>query len=154
MSYIYSAEGTTACQQLTALAEKIAGENPALSPKEFILALGEQAAGIKGGFRGFFDLLKGGKNLLPGSGFKPEYDDSSGGQVRHFVGIAVSSLRFGPKLTVWLSETVRRDPADTPDGRLTLVAVDFSQKLLKGELPITAAGQWLRDNLCHSQSQP
>jgi hypothetical protein len=148
MSHIYSIEGANACQQLTALAEKIAGENPSLSPKEFILTLGEQAAGIRHGFRGLFDLLKGGTNLIPGGGFKPEYDDGSGGQVRHFVGIAVSSLRFGPKLTVWLSETVRRDPANTPDGRLTLVAVDFCQKLLKGELQVTTAGQWLRDHLC------
>ncbi|MBN9389718.1 MAG: hypothetical protein J0I20_16950 [Chloroflexi bacterium] len=152
MSHIYSIEGANACQQLADLAEKIAGESPSLSPKEFILTLGKQAAGIRHAFWGLFDLLKGGSNLIPGGGFKPEYDDGSGGQARHFVGIAVSNLRFGPKLTTWLSETVRRDPAHSPDGRLTLAAVDFSQKLLKGELAITAAGQWLRNQLCQPQS--
>lgn len=152
MSYTYSMGETSACQKLVELARKMASQNPGLSPKDFILTLGEQAAGIRRGPLRLLDLVKGGKNLLPGSGFKSEYDDGSGGQVRHFVGIAVSRITLGPKLTVWLSETVRRDPAGSPDGRLTLAAIDFSQKLLKGEIPITSAGQWLRENLCNLNS--
>jgi hypothetical protein len=148
MSYIYSMAEANACQRLAGLAGKITAQNPGLSPRDFILALGEQAAGIRRGPPGLLDLLKGGNNLLPGGGFQSEYDDGSGGQARHFIGIAVSSVTFGPKLTVWLSETVRRDPADSPDGRLTLAAIDFTRKLLNGELPTASAEQWLRDNLC------
>lgn len=151
MSFKPFAPETGACAQLASLAAKIAAQSPQISPRDFILALGEQAAGIRRGMWGGFDLLRGGRNLIFGGGFKPEFDDHSGGQVRHFTGIAVSSVRFGPRLTTWLSENIRRDPAGSPDGRLTLVAVDFSKKLLKGEVPVNAAGQWLQEKLCNSE---
>lgn len=152
MSHTNSADGASACQKLADLATSIATQNPTLTPKEFILTLGEQAAGIRRGPWGFLDLLRGGRNALPGGGFRPEFDDGSGGQVRHFGGIAVSCIWFGPKMTVWLSETVRRDAANSPDGRLTLAAVEFCHRLLEGELPIAAAGEWLRDHLCRPEN--
>jgi hypothetical protein len=137
-----------ACRDLAALADQIAARQDIRSPREFICCLGEQAAGIRPGLRRYFDLLKGGRTLLPGGGFQPQFDDNSGGQTRHFIGIAVSSLTFGPGLTVWLSENIRRDRADRPDGQLTLAAIQFTQKLLAGELLPTAAGDWICANLC------
>ena len=137
---------SNACCKLADLADELARQ-PGISPREFICQLGEKAAGIRPGLWRYLDLLKGGANPLPGSGFRPEFDDGSGGQTRHFAGIAVSCLLFGPKLTVWISENIRRDPPTSPDGRLTLAATDFSQKLVKGQMPPGAAGQWIRDNL-------
>jgi hypothetical protein len=137
-----------ACRNLAALADQLAVRPDIRSPREFIYCLGEQAAGIRQGPWRYFDLLKGGRTLLPGGGFRPQFDDNSGGQTRHFIGIAVSSLTFGPKLTVWLSENIRRDRADRPDGQLTLAAIQFTQKLLAGELLPTTAGEWICANLC------
>jgi hypothetical protein len=139
---------TNACRDLAVLADQLAARQDIRTPGEFISCLGEQVAGIRPGFWRYFDLLKGGRNSLPGGGFRPQFDDNSGGQARHFAGIAVSCLVFGPKLTIWLSENIRRDRADQPDGQLTLAAVRFTRKLLEGELLPTAAGKWICDNLC------
>lgn len=141
-----TATESNACCKLAGLADELARQ-PGITPKDFIYKLGEKAAGIRPGLWRYFDLFKGGANPLPGKGFKAEYDDGSGGQARHFAGIAVSCLTLGPKLTVWVSENLRLDQPNTPDGRLTLAAADFTQKLVKGELPPTQAGQWIRDNL-------
>jgi hypothetical protein len=142
------ASETNACCKLAELAEELAARQDIRTAQDFIFRLGERAAGIRPGFRSFFDLFLAGRNLLPGHGFRPEFEDGSDGQARHFAGVAVSSAILGPKLTIWLSEKIRLDPPDQPDGRLTLMAVSFSQKLVRGELLPQASGHWIRENLC------
>ena len=72
---------TNACCKLAELAEEVAARN--VKPREFIYALGEKAAGIRPGLWRYFDLLKGGRTLMLGQGFRPELDDGSGGHKDH-----------------------------------------------------------------------
>ncbi|HEX2913625.1 MAG TPA: hypothetical protein VH186_22670 [Chloroflexia bacterium] len=138
----------SACCKLADLADNLANSSTTLSPKDFITLMGERAAGIRPGLWRYFDLLRGGQDLIPGKGFRSEYNDGSEGQVRHFAGIAVSTITFGPKLTIWISENIRLDKASSPDGRLTIAAIGFTTRLLGGQIPVSAAGEYIRQNLC------
>lgn len=134
------------CSALVALA---AGEAvPGLAPRRFVRRLGHAGAGVRPGMLGLLDLARGGRNTLPGHGFRHELADGTGGQVRHFCGLAAACDRFGPKLTWWLSVHLRRDAPDTPDGRLTDLAIEFVGLLYRGDLDVGQADEWLRRTLC------
>ena len=51
-------------------------------------------------------------------------------------------------MTQWIGEHLRRDPADSPDGRLGDEGIDFAQKLVGGRLELSDASSWLREHLC------
>ena len=46
------------------------------------------------------------------------------------------------------SGRVRRDAEESPDGRLSQLAVDFASALLDGSLPPRESGEWIRRNVC------
>ncbi|WP_111720409.1 hypothetical protein [Homoserinimonas sp. OAct 916] len=135
-----------ACSRLVTIVERLGSETS--DPKRFLLQLGTDAAGIRRGPLGFVDLARGGKNRLPGGGVRALVDDDTNGQIRHFVGIATSVARIGPRLTRWLSIVVGKDAPSTPDGRLTDLAVAFAHRLLSGDLPVPEAAAWVRRNIC------
>jgi hypothetical protein len=139
---------SNACNALAALADEIASTSLDATPKSFILALGERAAGIDLGLEGYIDLMRGGENSLPGRGFRGEFDDSTDWQVRHFAGAAAATALFGADATRWLTANVLRDAPGTADGRLTEAAIEFSTLLLNGELPLEDASQWMLEKLC------
>jgi hypothetical protein len=146
-----SGEGTrplrgSACRRLATLAENIAVRDR--SAEAFLVDLGEQGAGIRPGRLALIDLARDGSNIIVGRGFRPEFDDGTRGQVRHFVGVARATMFGGPVLTRWISENVRRDAADSPDGKLADEGTDFAQALLSGRLAPSEAGAWIRDHLC------
>lgn len=134
-----------ACSKLVTVVERLGAETS--DPKQLLLRLGTDAAGIRRGQLGFIDLARGGKNRLPG-GVRAPLDDGTSGQIRHFVGIATSAARIGPRLTRWLSIVVGRDAPSSADGRLTNLAVAFARQLLTGALPVTEAASWVRKNVC------
>lgn len=135
-----------ACSRLVAVVERIGAETS--DPNQFLLRLGAEAAGIRRGPRGFIDLARGGRNHLPGGGVRASLDDDTDGQIRHFVGIATSVARIGPRLTRWLSIVIGRDAPSSADGRLTDLAVTFAHELRSGTLPVSAAAAWVRTNIC------
>jgi hypothetical protein len=90
----------------------------------------------------------GGRNVIAGRGWRAEYSDGSRGQARHFAGIAAATLRFGPRLTRWVSVRIRRDAPDSPDGRLTDAAIEFSAAILRDDLRVPDAADWIRGRLC------
>ena len=55
---------------------------------------------------------------------------------------------LGPRSTEWLSVHVRRDAPDSPDGRLTTLAVQFASALLGDTLATPDAGDWIREHVC------
>jgi hypothetical protein len=136
----------TACQRLSGLAANIAVTDR--SPERFLVDLGKQGAGIRSGRFALIDLANDGRNIILGRGFRPEFDDGTRGQVRHFVGVARASMFGGSALTRWISENLRRDPADSPDGRLADEGIDFAQALLAGRLEPSEASAWIREHLC------
>jgi hypothetical protein len=136
----------SACRRLAILAENIAVKDR--SGEEFLVDLGRQGAGIRPGRLALIDLARDGHNTILGRGFRPEFDDGTRGQVRHFVGVARATMFGGPVLTRWISENVRRDAADSPDGKLADEGTDFAQALLAGRLAPSEAGAWIRDHLC------
>ena len=135
-----------ACAGLVALAAREAV--PGIAPRRFVDRLGHAGAGVRPNLLGVIDLALAGENRLPGHGFRPELDDGTDGQVRHFCGIAASCRRFGPRITRWVSIHLRHDPPDAPDGRLTDLAIAFVGLLLGGELEVADAPTWLRRTLC------
>lgn len=135
-----------ACAELVALAAAQAASG--IGARDFVGRLGTLGAGIRPGPRGFVDLATGGGNPLPGRGFRPELDDGTDGQIRHFCGIAEACCRLGPGLARWLSVHLGRDSPASADGRLTDVAVDFVRRLRGGELAVADAPAWLREALC------
>lgn len=135
------------CEMLAALCDQIVLVEPGIEPGRFLEVLGQTAAGIETGFRGIFDLARGGSNPIPGGGFKPAFDDDTEGQGRHFAGIAASASRFGSGPTTFVSHTFLDKP-ETPDGRLSTVAAEFAVLLKSGELQPADAGAWVRDRLC------
>ena len=135
-----------ACHELVALCEQIASETS--QPREFLLRLGSRAAGIRRGPVGFYDLSRGGSNLIPGGGVKRRYDDDTDGQIRHFAGMATATVRVGPRLARSLSVTVLRDPPTSADGRLSDTAIEFARALLSGDLEVDAAPRWVSRRLC------
>jgi hypothetical protein len=136
----------TACQRLAGLASNLAAKDP--TPERFLVDLGRQGAGIRPGRFALIDLAGDGRNIILGRGFRPEFDDGTRGQVRHFVGVGRASMFGGPVITRWLSENLRGDPADSPDGRLADEGIDFAQALLAGRLEVSAASGWIRERLC------
>ena len=135
-----------ACARLVATIERLAAETA--SPRELLLRLGTEAAGIRRGPRGFIDLARGGRNRMPGGGVQPRLDDDTGGQIRHFAGIATAAARVGPTPARWLSIHLGRDAPTSADGRLTDLAVSFARQLLRGELAITDAAPWVDARFC------
>jgi hypothetical protein len=135
-----------ACAALCALADRLAGQS--LSPRQFLIAFGREAAGIGAGPLWFVDAAVGGRNVLAGRGFKAELDDGSRGQARHFAGIVASVAHLGPRATRWLSIHVRRDAAVSADGRLTEEAIEFATLVGSGDLAPGVASAWLAEHLC------
>ncbi|RFA13848.1 hypothetical protein B7R22_11530 [Subtercola boreus] len=135
-----------ACAELAALAGRVGAE--ASSPREFLLTLGTEAAGIRRGPLWMIDAALAGQNRLPGRGFAEPFDDGSNGQARHFAGTAVSTARLGASVTRWVSVRLRRDPLDSADGRLGEQAITFAGLVLSGELPVAATPGWIAENLC------
>ena len=138
----------TACQRLAGLAANLAVQDR--TAERFLIDLGQQGAGIRPGRFALIDLARDGRNVILGRGFKPEFDDGTRGQVRHFVGVARASMFGGSALTLWISEHVRRDPAGSPDGRLADEGIDFAQALLAGRLELSEASDWIREKLCRA----
>jgi len=136
----------TACHQFARAADKIA--TTGAGPRQFLLLLGKNAAGIGLGPRGYVDLLRGGSNRIRGHGIRPQYHDGTDGQIRHFAGIATTAARLGPGLTRWLSIHVRHDAAHTPDGQLTDLALDFVRALRNKSLSPGGAASWIEHHLC------
>ncbi len=136
----------SACERLAGLAGYLAASDDSVN--EFLLDLGQRAGGIGKGRRALADLARGGRNRIPGRGFKQRFDDGSAGQVRHFVGYVRASMFGGAGVTRWISEHLRHDPPDSPDGRLGEEGIEFAQALIGGRLKLSAASAWLRDRLC------
>ena len=139
---------TTACEQLARTAETIASAHPDWPGREYVVELAHAVAGIRRGPLAGLGLLLGGRSRLRGGGFRPELRDHTAGQTRHFAGVARAVTVLGPSRTAWLSEHVRRDAPDSPDGRLTALAIEFASLLLEGRLATRDAGEWIRANVC------
>ena len=140
----------SACERLSELAGQLAEEND--KPAAFLFALGREAAGIRAGRRGLVDLARGGHNRLPGRGFQRRFDDGTQGQVRHFVGLSVATMYGGANPVRWISEHLRRDPEESPDGRLSDEGIAFARGIVTGALPLDRASVWLRAHLCRKQA--
>lgn len=136
----------TACERLAGLAGELAGTDDSVN--QFLLDLGQQAGGISKGRGALVDLARGGRNRIPGKGFRRPFDDGSVGQVRHFVGYVRASMFGGGDVTRWISENLRHDPANSPDGRLGDKGIEFEQALVAGRLDLSSASDWLRERLC------
>lgn len=142
----------TACGALSVLSNLIAAHLTAEQPRMLIYRLAEQAAGIRPGLLGISDLIRGGSNHLPGAGLLSHYDDGTSGQVRHFCGIAAAAERVGGGVTLVLSERLLGDLPGTADDRLTRKAVEFTDLLLSGTLPMGEAGAWISTHICTPRS--
>jgi hypothetical protein len=136
----------SACREVAGVAAGLAEQD--LSPTEYLRAFGRQIAGIRPPPRAYGDLARGGSNNVPGKGFLARFDDGTIGQARHFAGIAAAASFGGASSTRWVSIFVRRDPEDSPDGRLTDEGIAFASALTTGELETDEAPQWLLDHLC------
>ncbi|HEX3561418.1 MAG TPA: hypothetical protein VHU24_01165 [Solirubrobacterales bacterium] len=136
----------TACERLAGLAGYLATSDDNVN--QFLLDLGQQAAGISEGRQALADLAHGGRNRIPGRGFRRPYDDGSSGQVRHFVGYARASMFGGTSVTRWISEHLRHDAPGSADGRLGDQGIEFAQDLIFGRLKLSSASAWLRNRLC------
>src|SRR5882757_905862 len=140
----------SACERLAGLTSYLADTDDNVN--EFLLDLGQQAGGISKGPRALTDLARGGSNRIPGRGVKQRFDDGSVGQVRHFVGYVRASMFGGANVTRWISEHLRHDPPDSPDGRLGDAGIEFAQNLIAGRLELSESSAWLRDHLCRRSS--
>lgn len=139
-------QSLSACADLVRVTSALGALN--LRSKYFLRVLALLCGGIRPGPLGLYDLAVAGANLYPGQGFRPEFDDGTAGQVRHFVGIAASVTWVGVPATRFVSEQIRRDLADSPDGRLGEVAIRFAHLILTGALPTDRAAEWLETQLC------
>jgi hypothetical protein len=137
-----------ACAQLARTADDIAAEHPEWAGHELLVELGLRVAGIRRGPLAGVGLVLGGRARIRGGGFQPELRDRTAAQSRHFAGIARAVTVLGPGRTRWLSVHVRRDAPDSPDGRLTELAVGFASGLLDGTLATSDAGGWIREHVC------
>ncbi len=135
-----------ACESMAAVADVLAAEHP--EPRDLLVALGHRVAGVPRGPLAVLGLLAGGRTRLRGVGFRTDLHDSTTGQTRHFAGVARAVTVLGPGRTEWLSVHVRRDRPESPDGRLTSLAVEFASRLLDGTLAPEDAGEWIRANVC------
>jgi hypothetical protein len=137
-----------ACEELARVADAIAAEHPSWSAHELIVELAARVSGVRRGPLAAVGLLLGGRARIKGGGFRSELRDSSAGQTRHFTGIARAVTVLGAGRTEWISVHVRRDAPDSPDGRLTRLAIEFAGQLLDGTLATHSAGGWIRANVC------
>ncbi|MCU1480861.1 MAG: hypothetical protein JWQ19_1647 [Subtercola sp.] len=136
-----------ACAALCAMADRLAGRE-AGAERRYLVEFGRAGAGIPSGPLWFVAAGAGGRNVFRGRGFRPELDDGSNGQARHFAGIVATAARIGAPATRWLSVHVRRDGLDTADGRLTEVALEFVTGIRSGDITPADASAWLRARLC------
>lgn len=136
----------TACERLAGLGFAL-GERKR-NARGFLRALGREAAGIRPPPRALADLARGGRDLIPGRGFRAAYADGTDGQARHFAGLAVATTYGGTAATRLASVFLRRDPVDSPDGRLGERAFDFASLVSSGQLPLEQTGAWILANLC------
>lgn len=136
----------TACEKLGELSSQLAEEDD--SPGAFLADLGSEAAGIRQGSRGFTDLLRGGRNTIPGRGFRERYDDGTQGQVRHFSGIAVATIYASGNPTRWISQHLRNDKKGSADDLLTEQGIAFATAVLGGQLALDQTGDWVQGHLC------
>ena len=137
-----------ACARMARTADVIAAEHPAWSAHEFLVELAVRVAGIRRGPLAGLGLFLGGRPRVKGGGFRTELEDRTAGQTRHFVGIARAVTILGPRRTEWLSVHLRRDAPESPDGRLTRLAVEFASGLLDSSLATRDAGEWIRTQVC------
>ena len=136
-----------ACKQMAQLCAELLAFAPGLTPREFLRTLGALVAGIDLGVIGFKQLARGGANGLVGAGFRPEYDDGTAGQARHFAGTAAAAALVGEKPAELLAHHLV-DPADSIDGRLSTAALEFAHLLIDGDLPLDRAGAWIESHVC------
>jgi hypothetical protein len=139
-------EADTACERLAIVAAGLGLQTD--DPNELLRKLGRRAAGIHDPPRAFVDLARGGQDLIPGAGFRNRYNDRTAGQARHFAGIAVATTYGSESQTRLISIFVRRDPANSADGRLTDAALEFARLLRRGELQTEDAGDWILAEVC------
>jgi hypothetical protein len=138
-----------ACSRLCSLVAAIdEGAPTRWSMRRFLVEIGRAGAGVRLGPLWMLDAATGGRNVIRGRGFAPEYDDATRGQARHFAGIVAVAARVGPRAARWASIRIGGDRPDTADGRLTDAAVEFTRLLRSGELPRSEAAGWLRERLC------
>lgn len=100
------------------------------------------------------DAAVAGRNRLPGRGFAAAFDDGTSGQARHFAGTAAAAARLGASLTRFVSVHLRRDPHDSPDGRLGEQAIAFAALVLSGDLPVADTPAWIAATLCAPPPSP
>jgi hypothetical protein len=132
---------------MAGVAAAVAEESP--SSLVLLSELGRRVAGIRPPPRALGDLARGGRDLLPGRGFRARYDDGSAGQARHFAGIAVATTIVGGAIpTRLISERLRDDPRGSADGQLTEAGIEFATGLRSGELTPAEAPSWILDNVC------
>lgn len=146
------APALSAAAALAELCDLIAAPGPdgrAPDAQAFLVALGQQAAGITPGRRGWGDLAVGGHNVLLGDGFRPHLDDGSHRQVRHFAGTAAVTGRLGARATGVLSR-LRGDLPGTADDHLSRAAIDVATRLRAGRLTPGGVGDWVRAHLLGS----
>jgi len=136
----------SACRELAGVAADLAMREP--PPAAFLRGFGLRVAGIRPPPRAFDDLARGGRDLIPGRGFRRRFDDGTSGQARHFAGVAVAVSLGGGEAARRISIIGRGDPPDSADGRLTEEAIRFSEELLRGTLAPVEAPRWLLKRLC------
>lgn len=132
-------------EQLARIADRLAARTD--DPRRFLRGLAWNCARIRPGMLGLADLASGGGNRFGGTGFRPEFDDGTRGQVRHFAGVAVAPVLLGDRLARVALRWALRDPDGSADDRLSDAALVFSAALRSGGLPVSAAGRWIRENL-------
>jgi hypothetical protein len=139
-------ENGTACERLAGRAAALGGRER--TPAGFLRALGLAAAGIRPPPQALADLAGGGRDLIPGGGFRAVYSDGTAGQVRHFAGVVAASTYGGAAATRLGSVFLRGDPVRSADGRLSERALDFASLVTSGELPLEQTGPWILLNVC------
>lgn len=141
-----AALGGSGCRRLAGLASQLAAQER--TAPDFLRAFGRDAAGIRNPPLAFGDLARGGRNRIAGRGFRARFDDGTGGQARHFAGIAVATSFGGGAGTRLISIFVRDDPGGSPDGRLTDEGIAFATGVLAGKLALEQTPAWLLEHLC------
>ncbi|WP_344376273.1 hypothetical protein [Agromyces tropicus] len=115
----------------------------------FLKELG-RVAGVRRGPFWVTDAATGGRNRIRGRGFRPEVDDDTAGQARHFAGTVAVAARVGGRITRWLTTNILRDPPESADGRLSDEAIEFVRLVRSGDLAQADAADWIRERLCHA----
>lgn len=121
--------------------------------RRFLKELG-RVGGVRRGPMWLTDAGSGGSNRLRGRGFRPEFDDHTAGQARHFAGTVAVTARIGGRLTRWMTRVVLRDGPDTADGRLSAEGIEFARLIRSGELAQADAGAWVRRRICGCAGAP